>query len=298
MDLESFQVRVITSSCSRVPCGPSYLTDIIHNAGQNESFMIKRNSVVYFLLLTETGAASTKWSPEDAALLCADTILRSRSSAICLFHDSYDQLPTDNNSSSTRTIALSMLAASDPASDSVVSWPEESKQNYTASAPVPLFVFGWLKHLDACKHRSKARWMCVLALIWMAIVTGAVFLYASLNSDDPRIWERYDTHGSLGPRYQLQFTHHNVSSWEGRYQSPQDSWFVRIDDQAMMPLDLLDENELRYQRWFQARYPETNDIRLRGDYLKEAFLNDYLAIQVPADKAFHTAHCVLTLRRY
>ncbi|KAF2771172.1 hypothetical protein EJ03DRAFT_268753, partial [Teratosphaeria nubilosa] len=111
-------------------------------------------------------------------------------------------------------------------------------------------------------------------------------------------WQRYDISGSIGPQYQLQFSYQNVSTWAATNDHSDGRWYLRIDDQAMIPHDLVDDEERHYQAWFQARYPEMNDIRLDGDYLNEAFLSDPSAIQVPADRTFHMAHCVRALRRY
>ncbi|PVI03244.1 hypothetical protein DM02DRAFT_521136 [Periconia macrospinosa] len=112
------------------------------------------------------------------------------------------------------------------------------------------------------------------------------------------IWVRYDLHGSQGPKYQLQFTHHNASSWAAKNPHQNGEWAFRIDDQAMIPAHLMDEEEELYQRWFRKRYPEKNKIRLEQKYINDSFLGDPDQIQVPSDKQFHMAHCVRALRRY
>ncbi|PVI01718.1 hypothetical protein DM02DRAFT_501325, partial [Periconia macrospinosa] len=116
------------------------------------------------------------------------------------------------------------------------------------------------------------------------------------------IWIRYDIKNSKGPRYQLQFDHHNVTDWdtpEKRQKfTTNTEWELRIDDQAMVPAHLFTSEEARYQRWFRARYPEAELIRQQKLYLDQAFLSDPYSIQVLSDEAFHMAHCVLALRRY
>ncbi|KAH6675056.1 hypothetical protein B0J14DRAFT_443205, partial [Halenospora varia] len=112
------------------------------------------------------------------------------------------------------------------------------------------------------------------------------------------IWVRYDLKASQGPKYQLQFTHHNASSWAAKNPHDSGEWAFRIDDQAMIPAHLMDEEEMLYQRWFQKRYPEKNQVRLNQDYIKDSWLGDPDKIQVPSDKQFHMAHCVRALRRY
>ncbi|KAK1622405.1 hypothetical protein BDP81DRAFT_317261 [Colletotrichum phormii] len=110
------------------------------------------------------------------------------------------------------------------------------------------------------------------------------------------IWIRYDLKDSEGPRYQLQFSRHNVSDWKNPY--PDGEWAVRIDDQALIPASLMDADELRYQKWFRQRYPGMRDVVDNKDYLSKEFLSDPDRLKVPADWLFHQAHCILALRRY
>jgi hypothetical protein len=112
------------------------------------------------------------------------------------------------------------------------------------------------------------------------------------------IWIRYDIKGSQGPRHQLQFSRHNVSDWAAQNPHQNGEWAVRIDDQAMIPARLMDEDELRYQRWFQKRYPDMKAVVDNQDYLNRTFLSDPDRLRVPADWMFHHAHCMLAVRRY
>lgn len=284
---DMLQVRVVSSSASRIPCGPSYLADIIQDGGQGEHFIIEAASGAYLLVLTRTDAAGhSPWSTDDALRFCTDAIQQSTSSAVCLFEDESSAPKSEEafcpSSSSSSSSLVSLLSISDRAAASVGSWPAglSTKKQQT-----------WTIKLR--QYRKKLLWL-VLALVLVA----AVATIAALHRSSPAYWQRYDTRGSVGPQYQLQFDHHNVSAWAARYPSPNDAWFLRIDDQAMVPPELVDADELRYQRWFRARYPEADAVRLRGDYLQEGFLGDPSAIQVPADRAFHMAHCVLAVRRY
>jgi hypothetical protein len=108
---------------------------------------------------------------------------------------------------------------------------------------------------------------------------------------------RYDTSGSSGPRYQLRIYWQNASEWARA--NPQDSgkWKVRLDDQAIIPADLYDEDEDRYQEWYRNRYPEVQQVVENLNYLRPAWLGS-LDMMVPWDNQFHFAHCVLALRRY
>lgn len=110
------------------------------------------------------------------------------------------------------------------------------------------------------------------------------------------VWVRYDTTMSEGPKYQLQFSRHNVSDWVNPY--PEGAYAVRIDDQAIIPAHLMDEDERKYQRWFRQRYPAMRDVVDNKDFLSKDFLSDPDRLKVDADWLFHPAHCILALRRY
>jgi hypothetical protein len=131
----------------------------------------------------------------------------------------------------------------------------------------------------------------------------AFFLLVSLLSIAVLRWNRdstyirYDTSGSSGPRHQLRVYWQNASEWARA--NPQDSgkWKVRIDDQAIIPADLYDEDEDRYQQWYRNRYPEAQQVVENLNYVRPAWLGSK-DIMVPWDSQFHFAHCVLALRRY
>ncbi|KAL1614911.1 hypothetical protein SLS54_009360 [Diplodia seriata] len=289
--LETLQVRVLSSSTPRIPCGPCYLVDIIQDAEQGEHFMVEAASTAYLLILTEIDAERSLWSASDALRFCAMAMQRLAPSAVCLFDDNGAPKPE-----ARRTRALSLLSISDHAAASVGSWP--AGLSATKFPPPQHQLFTWLPRSKLQQHRRKLCWLA-LALLLLAVVAAAASL--STSSTSGRYWQRYDTRGSQGPKYQLQFTHHNVSEWAARYpqsNGDDDTWFLRIDDQAMVPAGLVDADERRYQRWFRQRYPDADHVRLAGDYLAQAFLSDPAAIQVPVDRAFHMAHCVLAVRRY
>lgn len=158
------------------------------------------------------------------------------------------------------------------------------------------------------RHERSDRKSCRPMLLWAIVASlllGLMIIFglqSHRHASRPKIWVRYDIRGSKGPKYQLQFTHHNVSDWDTpekqhRYTSNSE-WALRIDDQAMIPMHLLTAEEERYQTWFRARYPEKELIRQQQLYLNQSFLSDPYAIQVLSDESFHTAHCVLALRRY
>jgi len=136
----------------------------------------------------------------------------------------------------------------------------------------------------------------VIACILVAIFCWRPFL-ADSSPDELHTWMAYDTQGSVGPKYQLSVNGANASNLVS-YMEQHGEWTLRIDDQAIIPLSLLDEDEKHYQQWYQNRYPETNAIMNSGNYLNETWLNSPLAERVPADDMFHFSHCVLAVKRY
>lgn len=106
----------------------------------------------------------------------------------------------------------------------------------------------------------------------------------------------YSTEGSIGPYYQRHVTPENATELV-EHMKPGE-WTLRIDDQAVIPTYLLDEEEAHYQKWFQNRYEEMNRIRTSGDHMNETWLSSEAIDNVPTDGVFHLAHCVLAVRRY
>lgn len=142
-------------------------------------------------------------------------------------------------------------------------------------------------------------WSVIIAIcVVVAVIFGQYHLKPFHQHYENGIWVRYNVKASQGPKFQLQFDHHNASKWASEHPHDDGEWALRIDDQAMIPVEFMDDEEERYQRWFRKRYPEKNQIRLNQDYIKDEFLSDPAQIQVPSDHAFHMAHCVRALRRY
>ncbi|KAF2733339.1 hypothetical protein EJ04DRAFT_410891, partial [Polyplosphaeria fusca] len=112
------------------------------------------------------------------------------------------------------------------------------------------------------------------------------------------VWVAHDTNGSKGPKYQLALEGHNVSSWISSATHNKTKWALRIDDQAIVPTALLDDEERHYQLWYQTNYPEAHQILLNHDYINATWLSSYNVNRVPVDDLFHFSHCVLALRRY
>ncbi|KAF2822096.1 hypothetical protein CC86DRAFT_253682, partial [Ophiobolus disseminans] len=110
-------------------------------------------------------------------------------------------------------------------------------------------------------------------------------------------WTAYSTHNSIGPSTQLALTAQNASSWSHSHNSTQ-NYVLRIDDQALVPIELMTAEEKKYQDWYMARYPEIKQIMGEEMYLNESWLASAAVNEVPVDDLFHFSHCVLALKRF
>lgn len=73
---------------------------------------------------------------------------------------------------------------------------------------------------------------------------------------------------------------------------------MRIDDQALVPADLLSEDEMKYQTYFMQRYPDISRIVSEKKYLNSTWLTSPEKDTVGVDDLFHFSHCVLAIKRY
>jgi hypothetical protein len=145
------------------------------------------------------------------------------------------------------------------------------------------------------------RFWCVLSVMACVLVVLALTVkhYVAGDPYNPfHSWIQYDTRGSNGPRYQLPLTSENASAWSSYINNDLGNWALRVDDQALIPLHLMDDEEKHYQEWFQARYPEVNQIRLNHNYISDTWLGSNATDEVPVDDMFHFSHCVMAVKRY
>lgn len=73
---------------------------------------------------------------------------------------------------------------------------------------------------------------------------------------------------------------------------------MRLDDQSLIPMHLVDEQELRYDQFLRTRYPEMAEVADTLAWTSLEFLHDPNALMMPVDELFHMGHCVRTFRRY
>ncbi|KAH4942592.1 hypothetical protein HBI79_027870 [Parastagonospora nodorum] len=286
-----------------------YLQDLLIRASHEPTsrFIIAidhKHYIFHVVRVTETSMLEV----EDAVTVL-DGFVRSGSEAsISTFYKSDDDLSNSREKMSTRSCLATLSHARGPFFDSL-SLPAADLEllRFPSNVPRKQRIVTAVNQ-TICRFRTA--WndhIAVRVLFWIAIgalcILAAAMVHGTFGKAfhqhfEHGIWVRYDLKGSQGPKYQLQFTHHNASSWAAKNPHQNGEWAFRIDDQAMIPAHLMDEEEQLYQRWFQKRYPEKNQIRMDQRYINDSFLGDPDQIKVPSDKQFHMAHCVRALRRY
>jgi hypothetical protein len=136
----------------------------------------------------------------------------------------------------------------------------------------------------------------VIASIFAIFVFSTKYHGHKQPAEPVREFTEYSTEGSIGPYFQRHVTPENATELVEAMKPGE--WTLRIDDQAVIPTYLLDEEEAHYQKWFQNRYTEMNRIRTSGDHMNETWLSSPAIDNVPTDGVFHVAHCVLAVKRY
>ncbi|EMD85225.1 hypothetical protein COCC4DRAFT_66349 [Bipolaris maydis ATCC 48331] len=305
--------RDVTVTIKSNPAGRQdeecYLQDLLIKASRvlNARFIVaieNEHYIFHTARVTDTSVLEI----EDAVSILNEFVRSGSGTSISIFCKPEDDLSSLPDKTSIHSCLVTLSHASGPFFNSLslpiadlelLNGPSDALGKQRKSASVRKTVHS-LK--NAWKDRKAVRvsfWIAIGVFFLVAIAIGHKALSQPFHQHfENGIWVRYDLGGSKGPKYQLQFTHHNASAWAAKNPHDNGEWAFRIDDQAMIPAHLMDEEEELYQRWFRKRYPEKDRIRLNQDYIKDSFLGDPDQIQVPSDKQFHMAHCVRALRRY
>lgn len=108
---------------------------------------------------------------------------------------------------------------------------------------------------------------------------------------------------NVGPRHQKYLLPSNVTNFTISHNISED-FVLRLDDQALMPVSLVDHHERRVQAWFAETFPILAHVRDSGDFLEPSFLDfDGTSSaggprRIMISKQYHVAHCVTAWRRY
>lgn len=136
----------------------------------------------------------------------------------------------------------------------------------------------------------------VLVLLSAATLALAIPFFFSHRQTGSLSWPedgyiRYQTPNSSGPKRQLQLRYSNATDWARKNLHQNGEWRMRMDDQALIPAELWDEDEDFYQTWYYTRYPHMREIIQQRKYMRPSWLGS-LDVIVPWDKEFHFNHCV------
>lgn len=167
-----------------------------------------------------------------------------------------------------------------------LSWVTNSRKRYTR---------GCLQRLPL----ERLRLFGILALVAIGIFSGILYLQTTISrGSTEEVWIAYPVAKSQGPLIQLRIEESNSSEWVTTHEHHQDTFAFRIDDQTLIPKELLSPQETYYQDWFRKFYPQLSDIYSAGQHLDEQYLGAASTNLIHVDLRFHLSHCVLALRRY
>lgn len=163
----------------------------------------------------------------------------------------------DKRNHGTSPSPQSYLALLAPLSDSSLCTNlvvfEESKSTHKAA--------GWTDGSLSSPTSLRKLGGHYLLSIFLTVVLFIVLVFSTYKyefTNDTHI--QYDVGDSIGPKYTALLSTDNVTEWAEKHYDPKD-WAIRIDDQALVPIELMDEQEWRYQEYLSKRYPEKAEFR-------------------------------------
>jgi hypothetical protein len=247
-----------------------------------------------FILWHVRSAISSTNSLEDALNLSQDFIKRSNQSQISILFGLGER---EGSLDQETTSSLTILARYDPKLLPALGLPLAQEKKIATVC----------REVETRKPKSTLRAglfstgraitiLSVIASVCAIFVLSTKYNGHKQPAESVHEFTEYSTEGSIGPYFQRHVTPENATELVEAMKPGE--WTLRIDDQAVIPTYLLDEEEAHYQKWFQNRYTEMNRIRTSGDHMNETWLSSLAIDNVPTDGVFHVAHCVLAVRRY
>jgi hypothetical protein len=124
----------------------------------------------------------------------------------------YDRFNHDGENAITRLVSILPLDSLG-ASSAVMTPAEKESLDMVEHAPQLLQgqIGRGLAHVKGSAHLKAAAFLAVVTLaVLVILLLGARLISSSSGSSS---YQRYDTTGSFGPKYQIQFSYSNVSDW-------------------------------------------------------------------------------------
>ncbi|OJJ73131.1 hypothetical protein ASPBRDRAFT_53362 [Aspergillus brasiliensis CBS 101740] len=275
-------IHNITSSTTLSTLLANWTNNLVVNGYPNSSVSVSVNGVGQFKLWLCT-------IHRDSPSTLEDTVDRANNFLL-------------QNDSASESACFSLTA--DPSLDHgyLLSIIKLSGNHSPFSPSRPLSSIPWKIRKDLYRRTPWLLLLCLLTLLCAICIIVSTrlqltFRTTTTTTSKNDLWLHWNTTNSIGLTNQLQFTR-PWSSFLDYFSDQQQEWYTRLDDQSMLPTTLIDATELKYQKWFQDRYPEMERVRRNGDYLNSSFWEDPYAVQIPTDALFHPAHCLLAVRRY
>jgi hypothetical protein len=298
MDNEYSTVRIISSTSPDLRSGPSDVRDILYAScsgfgGYKTLLQVNDNGA--FLIWTHEVFEMASWTFEEAHTH-VDRHLRQRDAEstiiLCNFNDSVDEKMTRY-----KTFLVSVLSLRAETAKSVVI-------PYKDLRAIEEDLFEDISRRSTT-HRGYIKKNLAFIIAALILVLMGVTLAATpiLRRSPPKtnVWLSWDLpKDSKGPKNQLQFTwpHPNFTTWSAENDRSIDDFYLRLDDQAMIPTEYVEEYDLQYQEWYAKHYPWFAEIGASKAYLNESYWRDSRSYPLAIDHEFHVAHCILTMKRY
>ncbi|KAJ4289888.1 hypothetical protein N0V90_011221 [Kalmusia sp. IMI 367209] len=298
LDDEHSTVRIISSTSPNLHNGPSDLRDILCAScsgfrGHRTLLQVCGNGA--FLIWTHEAFEPASWTFDEAQTYLEQHLRQSRVEAaviLCNVNDSVNE-----NTAQHKTFMISILSINAESANSITI-PYQDRQALQESP------YGGISRRPTVeKYRSYIKKNLAFIIAALILVVMGIALAATLHQPTPNtnIWLSWNLpKDSKGPQNQLQFTwpHPNFTAWAAENDRSVDDFYLRLDDQTMIPTEYVDEFELQYQAWYAKYYPWFAEVGDSKSYLNESYWRDTRSYPLAIDHEFHVAHCVLTMKRY
>lgn len=291
-------VRIISSTSPDLRSGPSDVKEIL--CASCSGFggyrtLIHMNDHGAFLIWTQEVFEPASWSLDQACTHVERQLRQQDAGAtiVLCFNDSVEE-----KTARLKTFMISVLSLKAETAKSVTI-PYQDRQAleeelFESMGRRSTVHRGYIK-------RNLAFIIAALILVIMGITLAALPIVRRSTTKVNNVWLSWDLpKDSKGPKNQLQFTwpHPNFTTWSAENGRSVDDFYLRLDDQTMIPTEYVDDYELQYQDWYAKHYPWFAEIGDSKAYLNESYWRDTRSYPLAIDHEFHVAHCVLTMKRY
>lgn len=231
------QAVVLHSTSLHLSDGPAELSDLMlsgtGSCQQTRTLLRANNVETYMIWLFEVGK-SRSWEVEDASAHLKSFLYGQSESATTFLYSQRNKIEGRETTNSTY-LATILNTKSDTFRSLSLSSAERHSLEYSCTEPV-----------QNPKHAHRMLFCKLAALIsslLLFLFAATILLVHRHNASQPDLWMHWNTNGSDGPQYQLQFTspHPDFNSWAKEAKKEGTSYFVRLDDQSMVPEHLIDD---------------------------------------------------------